>query len=141
MSGYLRTVIAVVMFVSLMNGILPKENAGKYVSFVSGLIITVVLLSPIFSIFKDESFSLSGIETEILNTEGTNYLMGEFEKNLAQRIESELSGKTKVTVYSETNENGEITGVEKVEISPYTEKIADEISNLLSIDKSKVEEK
>lgn len=141
MSGYLKTVIAVVMFVSLMNGILPKENAGKYVSFVSGIIITIVLLSPVFNIFKDESFSLSGIETEILNTEGMNYLMEEFEKNLAQRIESELHEKTKVTVYSETDENGEITGIERVEISPYTENSANEISSLLNIDKSKVEEK
>ena len=141
MSEYLKTVIAVVMFVSLVGAILPKENAGKYVPFVSGLVITAVLLSPIFKIFKNDAFSLSEIRTENLNARGTNYIMEEFEKTLAQKIEDELSFNTEVTVYSETNKNGEITGIEKVEISPFSEYTKKQVAELLDIDESKVEEK
>ena len=81
MSGYLRTVIAVVMFVSMISAIIPKENATKYVTFVSGLIVTAVLISPVFKIFENTDFSFSDINTKELKLSEVNYIMEEFEKN------------------------------------------------------------
>ncbi len=141
MSGYLKTVIAVVMFVSLISAILPKENAGKYVTFVSGLIVTAVLISPVFKIFESTNFLFSDINTKELKLGEVNYIMEEFEKNLAEKIQNELNSDTEVTVYAKTDKNGEITGIDKVEIYPYSENDAEKISELLSIEKNRVVEK
>lgn len=141
MSGYLKTVIAVVMFVSLVGAILPKENAGKYVTFVSGLIVTAVLISPAFKILDGFSFSADSLSTKELKLSEVNYIMEEFEKNLAEKIQKQLNDDTSVIVYAETDKNGEITGVEKVEIYPYSETSAQKIASLLQIDKNRVVEK
>lgn len=140
MSGYFKTVIAAVMFVSLVGAVLPKENAGKYVAFVSGLIVTAILISPVFKILDSVNFSLNDVNTKELKLGEVNYIMEEFEKNLAEKVEQELNDETKVTVYAKTDKNGEITGIEKVEIYPYSESAAQKVSELLDIEKNMVVE-
>ena len=140
MSEYLKTIVSAIMLVSLICSILPKESGGKMVSFSVGLIIILLTVSPALKFVKSDIYKFSDIKTEELIIKPKDYIMDEFEKNLALKIKENLNSNTDVTVYGKTDREGNVAGVEKVKIYPYNEDVAEKISNLLEIEKAKVVE-
>ena len=140
MSEYLKTIVSAIMLVSLICSILPKESSGKMVSFSVGLIIILLTVSPALEFVKSDIYKFSDIKTEELIIKPKDYIMDEFEKNLALKIKENLNSNTEVTVYGKTDREGNVEGVEKVKIYPYNDDVAEKISNLLEIEKAKVVE-
>lgn len=144
MADYLKMVIAAVICVSLICGILPREGAGKYAGFAAGLIVIAIVVSPLFKLSGTLNLQLSDIETQELSVKGASYLMDEFEKTLSVRIAEKLKTETgrsfQVTVEGKTDENGEITGVTRVGLSPYSADFAKIVAEYIDISQDKVVE-
>lgn len=144
MADYLKMVIAAVICVSLVCGILPREGAGKYAGFAAGLIVIAIVVSPLFKLSGTLNLQLSDIETQELSVKGASYLMDEFEKTLSVRIAEKLKTETgrsfQVTVEGKTDETGEITGVTRVGLSPYSADFAKIVAEYIDISQDKVVE-
>ncbi len=144
MADYLKMVIAAVICVSLVCGILPREGAGKYAGFAAGLIVIAIVVSPLFKLSGTLNLQLSDIETQELSVKGASYLMDEFEKTLSVRIAEKLKTETgrsfQVTVKGKTDETGEITGVTRVGLSPYSADFAKIVAEYIDISQDKVVE-
>ena len=144
MADYLKMVIAAVICVSLVCGILPRDGAGKYAGFAAGLIVIAIVVSPLFKLSGTLNLQLSDIETQELSVKGASYLMGEFEKTLSVRIAEKLKTETgrsfQVTVEGKTDETGEITGVARVGLSPYSADFAKIVAEYIDISQDKVVE-
>lgn len=144
MADYLKMVIAAVICVSLVCGILPREGAGKYAGFAAGLIVIAIVVSPLFKLSGTLNLQLSDIETQKLSVKGASYLMDEFEKTLSVRIAEKLKTETgrsfQVTVKGKTDETGEITGVARVGLSPYSADFAKIVAEYIDISQDKVVE-
>ena len=144
MADYLKMVIAAVICVSLVCGILPREGAGKYAGFAAGLIVSAIVVSPLFKLSGTLNLQLSDIETQELSVKGASYLMDEFEKTLSVRIAEKLKTETgrsfQVTVEGKTDETGEITGVARVGLSPYSADFAKIVAEYIDISQDKVVE-
>ncbi|HBL81840.1 MAG TPA: hypothetical protein DD391_04470 [Clostridiales bacterium] len=144
MADYLKMVIAAVICVSLVCGILPRDGAGKYAGFAAGLIVIAIVVSPLFKLSGTLNLQLSDIETQELSVKGASYLMDEFEKTLSVRIAEKLKTETgrsfQVTVEGKTDETGEITGVARVGLSPYSADFAKIVAEYIDISQDKVVE-
>lgn len=144
MADYLKMVIAAVICVSLVCGILPREGAGKYAGFAAGLIVIAIVVSPLFKLSGTLNLQLSDIETQELSVKGASYLMDKFEKTLSVRIAEKLKTETgrsfQVTVEGKTDETGEITGVTRVGLSPYSADFAKIVAEYIDISQDKVVE-
>ena len=144
MADYLKMVIAAVICVSLVCGILPREGAGKYAGFAARLIVIAIVVSPLFKLSGTLNLQLSDIETQKLSVKGASYLMDEFEKTLSVRIAEKLKTETgrsfQVTVEGKTDETGEITGVTRVGLSPYSADFAKIVAEYIDISQDKVVE-
>lgn len=129
MMEYFKMMIAAVICISLVCGILPKEGAGKYAGFAAGLIIVFIIISPVFKLTSQhDDLHLSELETEELNVEGGSYIMDAFENTLALRIQEKLESETDirfdVAVTGKADAEGNVIGVELVEIEPFSAQYA-----------------
>lgn len=140
MSEYLKTVVSVVIAVSLLSTILPQNSFGKYGNLLTSIIVMAVLCAP----FMD---TRNNIELDFLPTQlefsKNSYIMQEFEKELAKKIEGELENTTNldfsVTVRAEKNED--IIEIKEIEISPFSNEYAAIVSEYLGIGEERITQK
>ncbi|MCX7885200.1 MAG: stage III sporulation protein AF [Caloramator sp.] len=65
LKNYILSVTVMVMFLAFIDIILPQNSIRKYARFVTGLIVIITILIPVFKIFDKKN----NIETYILNYE------------------------------------------------------------------------
>ncbi len=144
MTAYLKSVIAVVFCASLLCSLFPKESVGKFASFAAGLVVMTVVLLPLIRLSKGLAVQFSDIPVEELSVRGEDYLEDEFEKTVASRLGELLKEKTgqtfRVSVRAETDKNGDVCGLDLVEIAPYRAEYALILATELNIAKHKVVE-
>ena len=145
MAEYFKTVIAAVICVSFICGILPKEGAGKYAGLVAGIFVIAIVVSPLFQLSDTVSLRLSELQTQELAISNEAYLAEEFETTLAARIQDKLNAETglvfDVAVRSQTDKEGNVTGVETVEITPFSAQYAKIAADYIEISIDRVVEK
>lgn len=140
MSEYLKTVVSVVIAVSLLSVILPQNSFGKYGNLLTSIIVMTVLCAPFMN-------TRNNIELDFLPTQlefnKNSYIMQEFEKELAKKIEGELEGKTSldfsVTVRAEKNED--IIEIKEIEISPFSNEYARIVSEYTNVGEERITQK
>ncbi len=142
MAEYVETVVGILLCVGLCSHLLPEDGNGKCAQFAAGLLVLYVVCSPLLHIgrweIQTETFS-----EQTLSFAEADYVADTFEKLLAERVKEQLSleqmGDFLVEAEAE-QENGQITGVAEIFISPYTQEVATYISSYLGIDVEKVVE-
>lgn len=139
MSEYIKTIVTAVLAVGMISVLFPKGSFGKYVSMLSGIIVMAVVAFPLLNIDAND------IDFDILNTENleiktNSYIMEEFEKELARKIQDELKSKTNIefsaVVFAEKKDN--IITINKVEISPYSEEYVRIVSQYTGIEEGRI---
>ncbi len=144
MIAYFKSVIAVVFCAALLCSILPKERAGKIVNFAVGMVVVTVIVLPLTRLSKGISPSFSKLDVQSLQIGGVSYLMDEFEKTVASKMTQVLQEKTgkpfRVLIRGDTDSDGNITGIARAEIMPYTTEYAHIAATELGIADSKVVE-
>ena len=143
MSTYFKTVLAAIFCIGIIEGILPKDGAGKIASFALGIFLLCVLLTPLKHMEESLAFSIPDFSESAKQADASRYLMDTFEETLAKRVEEEMKKQTKkaisVTIFADADENMSVT-VTKAEISPYRTEDAKRVAAILGITKEKVVE-
>jgi stage III sporulation protein AF len=101
---WIISVAAMIIFMVLIDLILPSNNFRKYAKFVTGLIVIVTILSPVFKLFDKninaaaviseyaESFNKSAVEIDKNKVQGNvqKQTIDVFKSNLKSSIEKEI---------------------------------------------------
>ena len=145
LSDYAEAIIAVSVLSVIFEMILPAKRYRKYITMVIGLIIMSIIISPISIFFSDfEKFTFEK-EDFIYEEESFNpklLVVDEFRKNLEAEIEKgveehflcDFNCRIEFTL----NDNGEILQIDKAEIYPYTDEIANFIHNNFGVMRDKI---
>lgn len=103
-SSWVKLIISIYIFITLVEIILPSNNLKKYAKFVLGLIVLITILVPFFKLID------RGINVETLINTYLNYynnpqdknfaeekynreIIAEFKRKLIQRLEDEIDNK------------------------------------------------
>ncbi len=142
MGEYIKSVVGILLCVGLCSHIIPEGGNGKCARFAAGLLVLYAVCSPLLHVnrweIQTETFS-----EKALSYEQTDYVAETFESLLSERVAEKLSSEHMGDFLVETKaklEEGQITGVESVLISPYTFEAATCISTYLGIHKEQVVE-
>ncbi len=143
MSTYFKTVLAAIFCIGIIEGILPKDGAGKIASFALGIFLLCVLLSPLRDMEERMTLSIPDFSEDTKQIDADGYLMDTFEETLAKRVEEEIKKQTgkalSVTIFADADEKMSVT-VTRAEISLYNEENAKRVAAILGITKEKVVE-
>ena len=145
MGEYLKTIIALVLCVSLITSLVPKDSIRKMSGFSIGLLMICAILLPILKPSYNFNIKFSKPDFQELTIEGENFVLNEFENALSLKLTEHLKRNTgkdfSARVYAQCDESGNISGVSFVEIFPYTKEYGAMCANYLGITQDKVVEK
>ena len=135
MTQYLKEVVTSVVVVSVITTILPKDGFSKYVSLIASLLVMAIVITPVFNI----SSEIIEPDIETLQIENADYVSLEFEKNLADKIKTELSSKTNKEFLVEVDATYE--EIMSIRIFPYNQEYSKILAEYAGIGEYKVKEK
>ncbi|SKA81958.1 stage III sporulation protein AF [Caloramator quimbayensis] len=117
LKSYILSVTVIVLFLAFIDIILPENSIKKYARFVTGLIVIVTILSPVFKIFDRKN----DIETYILsyqneyNTVFTNSNQIDVQRKVKLQTEQIFKEKLKESIekeiYNSTKKRYSITDI------------------------------
>ncbi len=145
---YVSGIIVVCVLAILLENILPETHQKKYINVTIGLLVMLVIIkpftgikewNPVFvmpqTVIDDEDLSVNIKRQPVIE---------EFQKRLAlklsQTVESRCQKQTNISVTVSTNENGEITGIEKITVYPLDEEILNIIAENSGVTADRIEE-
>lgn len=121
--------IAVATVISAVVSMITPEKWSKYVSIVTGLVVTVCIAQPIISLVHADMFEGFSYKAEYSRSEGEKVLYSQIKEELEKRIADDAKQRLK-TEFGKTceaeavvamTENGEVAGVKTIFI--YGDKI------------------
>lgn len=137
---YARNIVVISVLATIFEIIVPEGKNKKITVLAIGLVVMLTVMSPIEKITKfkqDITFPSFDIEESFPSYE-KNIVADVFEENLANSIcektAENLNKNISCTVKTSRNEEGEITEIESVLISPYDEETAHFIEKEFSLD-------
>lgn len=125
---YATGIIVVSVFAILCDSLVPEGNLKKYVKTVVGLVVMLVIVSPVTRLpFYADTFQIPVIQLEgdsadaaQLERTQADTLRSQFESDMARRLEQELLNRfgvqTEVTVTAALDMEGSIAGVGSVQV-------------------------
>ena len=126
MGEYIMTLIGAGVLCS-MSEIIAPEKWAKYIRLFTGVIIAILIISPIkeidISIFEDIAYTADEINDDLLKST----VKTELEKRIAEDIEQRIMDTFKCKSYAETsvtlNSEGQIEGVESIYVKANVDEI------------------
>lgn len=130
--NYIYGILMFVILITLIEMLLPKGNNKKYVKLVSSFLLTIIVLTPIISIYANPTEINSKIEDVFSNLEVPNqeeietinqqvYIDNLFEEgmkndiyNIAKRIGYETDN---ISIEYNKNEEGQFTNIAKINLN------------------------
>ena len=146
MSEYVRTIVCFVVFMTLVQMIMPSESMGKYVGFVLSLIMIAVMAKPALNLLSIKP----DIEMEEAVYTAQYDYSGEYEKVVSDNfcrqmedyIKNNVEGIEDIYVYAMYDLESESVNIEYMKVKTKNESLSDdikyEISQLCGIEKEKI---
>ena len=142
---YTISIVMVSVLSVLLEIIMPPENYKKYIRMALGLLVVMVIISPVKKLFKEE-FSVDlnmGSGYSASQTPPKNQMIIEvFKKRLEEEIEKEILSTKKIESQAEVNlsvnENGEITEISGVKIEPFFDGVKELLEDKFGIEREKI---
>ncbi len=132
MSDYLKTVVTAVVAVSVITSLIPKDGFSKYINLLASIIVMAVVITPVFKFTPQ----MAEFNPEELELQHADFVADEFEKNLAEKIKTELYARTGtdfvVEVQATTDE------IKSVRISPYSREYAHIVEEFIGVGEDRV---
>ncbi len=130
-SEYAVSIIVVSVLAVLLENILPGGSSKKYINVMIGLLVMLVILSPLTRLpHYSETFAVPELrldDKDLSAAAPQSYIADNFQRNLALAISEDIysSYNTAVNcrVACTVNEDGQITGVRRVQLEPYSAEI------------------
>lgn len=128
-SSWVKLVLSIYIFVTLVEMILPQNSFKKYAKFVLGLIVLMTILMPVFNMIRNEmdvdstvnkylSYYNGSTESSKVEEVYNQQIINQFKKNLKESLEKEidLNFENKYDVsFIKINENIKSVGFGKIE--------------------------
>ena len=142
MSEYLKTIVITALVVGMVSTLLPKDSFGKYVNLLAGIIVITVVISPILNV-RNKDIDFSRIDIKELELSTNSYIMEEYEKELARKVENLVKEKEniEISVLVRADKKDDIIEIKEIEIAPFTSDYALIISDYLGIDRGRITQK
>ncbi len=143
MKEYASSILIVSILSILLESILPEGNHKKYIRVIIGLLVMLVILNPLKKLpHYSDSFYMPHLrlgDNELSYSSGKPYIALSFEKNLSQAISEDVYKKfSKVIacrVYTSVNQEGQITGIEKITVEPFETTVSEYIESTYGLTK------
>ncbi len=140
---YTCSIVTVSILSILLENILPADNSKKYVHVLIGLLVMLVIMNPLTKLpHYSESFTFPHLnidDSTLSLPEANNYLVQNFQRNLSATITKDVydthQKAIECRVIADSNEQGEIIGIKRVTIMPYTPEIATYITEKYGLEK------
>ncbi len=130
LKDYTLSIMVVSIVAILLENLLPQDSNKKYCNVMIGLLVMLVILQPLTRLpHYDETFSIpqARISEKDFSLAQGNHVTKSFEKKLALAISEDLHGVYgtvfQCRIFCQTNEDGQITDIAKVQVAPYREEI------------------
>lgn len=121
--NWIISVVVMVIFVVFIDMILPENSIKKYARFVTGLIVVITILTPVFKLFDRDA----DIETyisqyaEVYNTEVSNFNSKNIQESIQEQtmevFKEKLKEKIEKDIYDGTGKKYKVTRLEIKESS------------------------
>lgn len=114
-------VLVTVIFMILVDMILPNNNFKKYAKLATGLIVMITIITPVFKLFDrsiDVEETISNYITEFEDKESSvdrNKIEEEMNKKTVSTYKEKLKGTIEQSIYNKTGEKYTIMEVDIVE--------------------------
>ena len=123
MKAYIISIAVSSVICAVINMITP-ENWSKYISVVTGLVVTICIAQPIISIISDDGIGEIKYTAQEHRTDGKKVLYTEIKEELEkrintdakQRLKSDFGRNCEVRSVVKMN-NGTVTGIRSITIS------------------------
>ena len=145
---YASGIIVVSVLAVLLENILPNTHHKKYINTVIGLIVLLVIASPLSHLteFRNVLVLPENLidDSDLSEQDGKSLVTEEFERRLADTLQREVEKKcaTQVTisVHVSTNDNHQISGIEEIMVYPINEDICRILSEASGADEKIIHE-
>lgn len=145
LNEYAVSIIVMSLLSLLLENLLPEGSHKKYTGLLIGLLVMLVILKPITRLPANMNtlyFSLPSNHNNVTIPPLKPYVAENFEKNLANTISDDLfknyGTSVSCRVQCETNESGQITGIQRVLLHPHTTNAAKYIAEKYGIEEAKI---
>lgn len=142
---YAISIICVSILSVMLEIILPPKNYRKYISVIIGLVIMMVIISPLKNLFQNLGntfFEIPETNYEITPFNSNSLVADEFCRRLEEKITQEvlknLNTELECRVYLSLSEKFEIEAIKALKINPLTEETANFISKNFDIEREKI---
>ena len=123
MKGYIISIAGAAVLSAIVNMLSP-DKWNKYIGIVTGLIITVSIGRPIFSLMHTDVFSGFSLEASETASEGSRIFYGEIKNELERRIENDIRSRIRsefgtectAEAESDTDDSGRISGIRRITV-------------------------
>ena len=145
MREYIMSVIGAGVLCSVSEIISP-DKWKKYIKLLTGVIITIIMISPVKQIDFDMVYDFCSITPEyaVDNSLLCDTVKGEFEnrisKDIKERIFQKYGVKSEVVTTSETDDKGNVTGIALIKIKTFAKcpGVMDMITQIYGVNKDLV---
>ncbi len=142
---YVVSIIVVSLLAILLEHLLPEGNSKKYTGVIIGLFVMLVILNPLTRLSHDgQIFTIpqGQPDSATVASIAPGIVAESFEKKLAQTVAEDIKNtyKTEVDcrVRCNVNESGQITGIQKLTLSPTSPDINRYISEKYGIEEAQI---
>ncbi|MBR5236407.1 MAG: stage III sporulation protein AF [Clostridia bacterium] len=126
---YAISIIVVSLLAVLLENILPNNSSKKYISIMIGLLVMLVILTPLSCLpHFSETFAFPALrltDAELSTPTAYAFVSEGFEERLSYRISEDILSVYGTSVNCQVkcnlNEKGQITGIQRIKLSPYSE--------------------
>lgn len=119
--AWLTSVLVTVIFMTVVDMILPSNNLKKYAKFVTGLIVIITILSPVFKIFSNQvrmEDYIAEYTTRLLDNESpvnNEEIRKDINKKTIDAFKENLKKSIENYIYDSTGKKYQVTVVNMVE--------------------------
>lgn len=143
---YTTGIIVVSVLAVLLENILPNTHHKKYINVTIGLVVMLVIVSPLAQLPHWQStFVLPDMIIDNNDLSGGKALVAEeFERRLsgklAEEVQNRCGKRVDISVSTEVNENGEITGIREITACPLDDAVRTAIAESSGVEVSRIRE-
>lgn len=118
---WLSSILTTVLFMVIVDMILPSNNFKKYAKLVMGLIVIIMILSPVFKIFNGESNIQESISTYAAQMDDyksgvdSSNVQNQVNKKTIETFKENLKKTIEDSIYNETGKKYAVNRLEIIE--------------------------
>ena len=143
---YAISIIVVSLLAVLLENILPNNSSKKYISIMIGLLVMLVILTPLTCLpHFSETFTFPSLrltDAELSTPASYAFVAEGFEERLSNRICEDIQNTYGTNVHCQVrcnlNENGQITSIQKITLSPYSEDLCQFIAEKYGFEEASI---